>query len=275
MKQCKKYHSPQPLSECCCEGPPGLPGLPGPEGPEGPDNGPVGSQGFQGVQGVEGVAGPIGLQGPTGVQGPQGFQGAAGNKGPPGDKGGRGIIGDRGSEGPPGPPGPTNNPQLPPRGILDYMEYYKLNPNFLIPPVPTPPVAAGQPVDFDSRVFPFSVGDRIRRAGLSFSISPGVYRISWQATIVTGRLELWVGPSLNSQTAITSTTISGDASPGAYQLSNTVLYEATTAQNEWYISIRNPLGSNPIQFEPRAGGDGGGSRVSTSIVIQCIAPPRS
>ena len=276
MKQGKKHQE----SECCV-GKQGPPGPEGPEGPIGPDRGPVGSQGIDGERGDQGEQGPRGPQGPTGVQGPRGFQGPPGNSGPSGAKGPKGV---QGSIGPRGPPG-LSAFERSPGGVIDYMEYYTLNPNFIN--LPTRPVAAGDPVDFDSDVFPFSIGDKIARAGsANFILFPGIYCVSWQATIVFGQLQMWAGPTFGNQTAIPSTTIVSSTSAGSsssYQLSNTVMFEVTTAQSVRYISIRNPANippanDPPIQFVPRAGESGDppvGSRVAANLVIVCIAPPRS
>lgn len=272
MNQGKKHHA---VESDCCVGKQGPPGPEGPEGPTSPDRGPVGSQGIEGERGDQGDQGPQGPQGPTGVQGPRGFQGPPGNSGQSGAKGATGVQGPIGPRGPPGP----SDPERSPGGIIDYMEYFTLNPNLIN--LPTRPVAAGDPVDFDSDVFSFSIGNKIARSGsANFILFPGVYCISWQATIVFGQLQMWAGPTFGNQTAIPSTTIVSSASQtstSSYHLSNTVMFEVTNAQSVRYISIRNPtgLGNLPIQFVPRAGGSPVGSRVAANLVIVCIAPPRS
>jgi hypothetical protein len=209
------------------------------------------------VQGEQGATGPTGVQGPSGVQGIQGVQGLLGN-----------IGGSQGSKGPQGRPG-ASGPQGQPGPIIDYKEYYTLNPDDR--GNNNPDVNPGSPVIFLFKVFPIFPDDKIGQLGVgNFTLQPAVYRISWQVSIGNaGQLQLWAGPSLGTQTAVQSTTV---GTTTGFQISNTIIFEAKTASE---ISIRNPLGNPSLRIDrPTNDTPTYTSRVSSNLVIECIAPPR-
>ena len=261
MKQSKKCNSEQLVCECCCDGKRGPRGPVGRQGPPGDSLGVQGIEGKQGEQGERGATGPRGIEGPEGVQGPRGVTGPSGNNGSQGNQGPQGDPGLTGPEGPRGPPGTA------PAGILDYAEFYSLNPD---PPVNLPAVPGGSPLPFPLTTLP---GNSLisRVSATAFSIAPGIYRISWQASVNSGgQLQLWAGPVVPTQTAVVRTTIGSQRSD--VPLSNTILFEAL---NTTVISVRNPAGNNQITFRPGGTVPGLTNSVSANLVIECIAPPRS
>lgn len=244
------------MCECCCEGKRGPRGPVGRQGPPGDFFGAQGVEGEQGDQGERGATGPRGIEGPAGDPGSRGASGPTGNTGPQGNQG------SQGDDGPTGPAGPRG----PPAGILDYAEFYSLNPN--AEDVRLLPVNGGNPLSFPLTTLP---GNSLisRVSETAFSIAAGIYRISWQASISTngGQLQLWVSDADGSQSAVVRTTIGSQRSD--VPLSNTILFEAVITT---VISVRNPAGNNPITFRPGGTIAGLTNSVSANLVIECIAP---
>ena len=249
MSSCKRY--PERYVCCAKTGATGIQGATGPsQGPQGVP----GPQGVQGEQGQPGINGSQGATGPTGV-GATGLQGISGASGLQGVQGIQGMTGLQGATGVSGINGIS--------GVLDFAEYFAS-----MPSDNSAAIAAEAAVEFPSVAsLTFSPGTFISRSvgnNTSFVLEPGVYRISWQASVTgAGQLMLWAGPNgLIPQPR----TIAGRAAATS-QITNTVLYQVTSAPE--IISIRNPIGNSSLTLTPNAGGV---PAVSANIVIECIWP---
>jgi hypothetical protein len=270
-------------------GPPGAGGGPGATGV-------AGSAGPTGAVGPTGAAGPTGAEGPAGVAGATGATGSAGAPGTDGATGAGGSVGPTGAAGATGPAGLTflgawsgatayvandavfqssagssyislaNNVNQPPdispaswsllaagAAPVSFADFYAL-----MPTDNPATVAAGSALQLP-RDGPSS-GPIVRLSPSTFSLPPGIYKVTFQASVTEAgqlvlALDTGTGPVEFTPSAVGRAT-------GTSQIGGTLLIEIIETS---ILSLRNPvLHGGVLTLTPSAGT---GSDVSAHLVI--------